>query len=75
MATQKVMRRNEFLAEYTKLCEKHGMVLDAAHPLYIVVPKNLCKPRKFNAFIEFITSNTTYIGDGYAYIRRQWGIR
>jgi hypothetical protein len=74
MATQKEMKKNEFLEDYAKLCEKHNMVLDSAHPLYIVIPKNLAKPKKFSGFVEFVISNIKYIGDGYAYIRRQWGI-
>lgn len=74
MATQKEMRKNEFLADFANLCEKHNMVLDSAHPLYIVEPVNLIEDEKFGKFIKFVISNIEYIGDGYAYIRRQWGI-
>ncbi len=72
MATQKEMKKNDFLNDYLNLCEKHQMVLDSAHPLYIVKSNNLNKPGHFGAFVKFVVSNIDYIGDGYAYIRRQW---
>lgn len=75
MATQKEMRKNEFLSDFANLCEKHNLVLDSAHPLYIVEPINLMEPENFNGFIKFVVSNINWIGDGYAYIRRQWGIK
>lgn len=74
MATQKEMKKNGFLSEYAELCKKHRMVLDSAHPLYIVIPNNMLEPKKFDDFVEFITSKITYIRDGYDYLRRQWGI-
>ena len=75
MATQKEMKKNEFLSDFIKLCKKHNMILDSAHPLYIVEPCNLIKSENFGGFIKFVISNINYIGDGYAYIRRQWGIK
>lgn len=74
MATLKEMRKNTFLSELELLYKKHEMVLDSAHPLYIVESKNLKEPRKFDNFLKFVISNIKYIGDGYDYIRRQWGI-
>lgn len=74
MATNKEMQKNDFLAEFEVLCKKHKMVLDSAHPLYIVIPKNLIEPANFDGFVDFVISNIDYIGDGYAYVRRQWGI-
>ena len=74
MATQKEMKKNDFIADYARVCRKHNMVLDSTWPLYIVERKNLAKPKTFHSFIKFVVSNITYIGDGYAYIRKQWGI-